>query len=485
MSTSAGRSRPHGGKRVAVEIGRDWLKVAEGHCAGLAVVFSKLHLERVSEDSADLAQTVTGACRALKLGHSPAILVLPRHTVTVRILRLPSHDPAEVADMVGLQIGRLSPYSRDEILVDYRILGSEPEGFTRVLLAMAQRTLVRARVSMLEEAGLDVERVCLSSEGLYAWLAGQAFDSGSGQGLAVLEVDAGFAEFCVSLGRGIVFSRSIQTGARALQRQEPGGVEALAAELKRCLDACRTDCPGLEFDRLLITGAAAALTGLASEVQPHLDMPVASADALKQVKRLPQAVSMAADPYQTVSLTALIGVLLSPGSLELDLMPETVTLRKRLVVRSRRLTQFGMLLMTCAVGLSMMGTLALYFRHYQLEQLAPIKSGLEERVRAVERQRSVIKLVRDRQSRGRNNVNLLAEVQRARVDNLFVTQMDVDQERGRLTISGSGASMGDVRAFVNNLDQSPLLGDVKPGNTTLDRAGRYAFQVSCGLEAQP
>lgn len=485
MSTSARHGRSHGKKVVAVEIGRDWLKVAEGHSAGRAVVFSKLHLERIDEESANLAQTVTAACRDLNLGSVPAILVLPRHMVTVRILKLPSRDPSEVADMVDLQVSRQSPYSRDEILADYRILGSEPEGFTRVLLAMAQRSIVSERVSMLEEAGLDVERVCLSSEGLYGWLAEEAFDSGTGRGLAVLEVDAAFAEFCVSLGRGIVFSRSIQTGARALQGQAPGGVEALAGELKRCLDACRTDCPGLEFDRLLVTGAKSALSGLAAELQSHLGMPVESVDALSQVKRLPQAVSMAADPYRTVSLTALIGVLLFPGSLELDLTPETVMLRKRLVVRSRRMTEFGVLLMTCAVGLSMLGTLGLYFRHYRLEQLARIKSGLEERVRLVERQRSVIELVRERQSRGRNNVNLLAEVQRSRVENLYVTQMDVDQDRGRMTISGSGASMSDVRTFVNNLDKSPLLGDIKPGNTTLDREGRYAFQVSCGLEVQP
>lgn len=470
---------------MAVEIGRDWLKIAEGSRAGRGVVFTRLQLERIDEETAGMASNVSAACRDLKLGREPVVLVLPRHMVTVRILKLPSTDPAEIADMVDLQIGRQSPYSRDEILVDYRILGVEPEGYTRVLLAMAQRAPVRARVAMLEEAGLDVERVCISSEGLYGWLGEEALDGGTGRGVAVLELDSGFAEVCVSVNRGVVFSRSIQTGVQALQGKPGGRFDGLAGEVKRCLDACRVDYPGLEFDRLLVTGAGPRVDGLAAELQSRIGMPVEAVDVLERIRRSPPSVALKEEPYRAVSLTALVGIIMAPASLELDLMPETVAQRKRLVTRSRSMTQFGALLMTCTVGLSLMGTLSLLFRHERLEALAAAKAVGEEGVKRIERARAVVRLVRDRQGRDRQTLSVLAEVQRARVDNVYLSQVDIDQERRRANLAGTGGSMGDVRAFVNNLDRSPLLRNVTPGSTTRDREGRFSFQVSCELEGTP
>jgi Tfp pilus assembly PilM family ATPase len=172
MSTESRNSRARKAA-VVVEIGRDWLKIAETGCTGRNVTFSRLHIERIGEDDASLPDCVKTACRELKLVGKRTLLALPRHMVNVRILKLPSTDPDEVAGMVELQMARQTPYSKNEILTDYRVLGVESEGYTRVLLAIAQHGAVRNHVSVLEEAGLDVEQVCLSSEGVHAWVTAE------------------------------------------------------------------------------------------------------------------------------------------------------------------------------------------------------------------------------------------------------------------------------------------------------------------------
>lgn len=480
MSTESRNSRARKAA-VVVEIGRDWLKIAETGCTGRNVTFSRLHIERIGEDDASLPDCVKTACRELKLVGKRTLLALPRHMVNVRILKLPSTDPDEVAGMVELQMARQTPYSKNEILTDYRVLGVESEGYTRVLLAIAQHGAVRNHVSVLEEAGLDVEQVCLSSEGVHAWVAEEHLDPADGRGVAIVDMDAAFTDMLVSLHGGIVFSRSIRVGAQQFQDEASGPVEELATEIKRGLDACRTDCPGVTLDRVIVSGAGAALAGLCRELQSRLALPVEPADALQRVRRTSGAPGVRDPAFKSVSLTALVGIALAPRRIELDLMPETVQLRKRMVARSRSFSAMICLLMTCTVGLSLVATLSLFFRHGELRRRELEKQRTDAGVQLVQRQVAVLKMIRDRRNLAGSAQNLLAEIQKARVNGLYIVQLDIDRERGKVSIAGSGAAMADVRAFVNNLQRCPLFRDVKPGSTTLDPEGRYSFQVTSGL----
>ena len=156
---------------VLIEIGSEWLKIIQAEPRRGGVGVSKIHLERVSGSSRAVADQIRAALRKGRFARVPVIGCLPRQMMTVRMLELPSTDHEEIADMVDLQIGKQTPYSRDEIAWDYRAAGSGRDGYTRVMLSIVQRSTIRDRYYILEEAGVDVERMTVSAEGMLNWCA--------------------------------------------------------------------------------------------------------------------------------------------------------------------------------------------------------------------------------------------------------------------------------------------------------------------------
>jgi len=159
---------------VLVEVGSEWLKIIQAEPRRGGVGISKIHLEKVSGTSRAIADQVKTALRKGRFAKAPVIACLPRQMMTVRMLELPSTDHEEIGDMVDLQIGKQTPYSRDEIAFDYRVAGSGRNGYTRVMLAIVQRSTIRDRYYILEEAGVNVERMTVSGRLLQFRIRGAA-----------------------------------------------------------------------------------------------------------------------------------------------------------------------------------------------------------------------------------------------------------------------------------------------------------------------
>lgn len=483
MSGKAGQSRSRKFS-VMIEIGREWLKVFEGDRGVRGVAVSRLHLERIADSDPGLTQALASAAADMKFARDDVVVCIPRELVTVRILKLPSTDPAEIADMVDLQVGKQTPYSRDEIAWDYKILGAGKEGYARVMLVIAQRAVIRQRVSVVEEAGFDVGQVAISSEGVLGWFLGSGLAAHDGRAVALAEIDASYTDLMLCVGGAVVFSRSIRTGATQLIDDYVTWIDRFAGEIRQSLDICRTEMPGVEVDRLYISGAGPAIEGLSADIGSRLGLSTEPADSLQKTTRMPKAPSIRDPLYRVVSLTPLVGAVLDPGQLECDLMPESVLMRKRLIQRSRAMTVFGALLVTATVGLSLLAVLKVVSRKQHLDMMRADVAQAEETVESVKRKRGIVRLVRKAEDRRFGCINVFTEIQRIRPDDVYLEQVEIDGGRERVSLVGTGGTLADVRALFNGLKSSLLFADVKPGSTTLERSGRYSFEVTCALNKE-
>jgi len=481
MKTKTLKSHPRK-NLVTVEIGRDWLKVLEAQREGSGVAVSRLHVERVDENDPALAGAVASAFRDGHFSKTPVMLSIPRQMVTVRILKLPSTDPQEIADMVELQVDKQTPYSREEIISDYRILGGARGGYSRVMLAIVQRSVVRQRVNALEAAGIQIESVCVNSEGVLSWFSTVDLGSASGRAVVLVEVDSFYTEVSVSQNGVLLFSRSFRTGANQILQDKDGAYERFRGEVRRSLDVFRGENPGQEIEKILVSGAAAALDGLAEAMAGPLKLVCEAVDSAQSVRRMPKNPSLRDPLYSPVSVTGMVGIALAPDALEFNITPESVLLRKRLVARSHSLSRFGALLMTLTVSMSLYATLVLYFKHSELEYLQTMRESSDAVVQDVNRKVGIVKTVRNTQEKKFATVNVFSEVHRVRPEKVSVDQLEIDAERDKLTVSGTGTSLGEVRELVNALEGSRLFKNVKPGGTRLGRDGRYSFQVVADME---
>ncbi|MCC6581258.1 MAG: pilus assembly protein PilM, partial [Phycisphaeraceae bacterium] len=403
---------------------------------------------------------------------------------TVRMLDLPSTDPLEIADMVELQAGKLTPYSKEEIVADYKIVGPARDGYTKVMLVIVQRSVLRNRFSVMEEAGIPLATMSIGTEGVLNWIR-KAFPAAGARGaVAVLDVDAAFSDFIVIAQDRLLFTRSILVGAATLAADE-GARERLTKEVGNALQTFASENAGVKVERLLVTGAGIRVAGLPALLGERQDLPAEAVDCLQIFRKTPSQPDMNQAPYDTVSLTALVGLAIDLERLEFRLVPESVKLRKELVQKARSLTVLGCLIVSALMLLSMWGTLRYFFKRAQLADLRREVTEHADAVRAIDQKLRLVEVVLQRSDQRLAVFHVLSALRQALPEpaQITVDTVEFDGERGTLQVSGSGASAGDIGNLVQRLEESGLLADVREdGSTTRETSGRYRFRVLCRLE---
>ena len=221
---------PQGRKpAVVVEIGNDWLKVMEGNPSAKESFVTKASFRKLVEIKEPVTVALAKIFKDLKLNTQGIIACIPRHLVTVRILEFPSTNPKDIRDMVSLQVGKQTPYSRDEIIFTYKTIGVSATGYTKVMLVIARRNLVNARVEVLQKAGIEVEKVTMSSEGLAHWFQmtyweetapgkAKVYDDVKldDQAVICVDIDSNYSDFIVLRKAKLVYTRNFLVGANHL-----------------------------------------------------------------------------------------------------------------------------------------------------------------------------------------------------------------------------------------------------------------------------
>jgi Tfp pilus assembly PilM family ATPase len=479
MSTK--HSKQHSRKQaVLVEIGSEWLKIAQFEKTGSGLILSKLHLEKFESVGADLTQMIEDAYKKHKFAKIPVIGCLPRKVVNIRMVDLPSSEVSEIEDMVELQVRKLTPYSKAEILSDYVIMGATRAGYAQIMLVIVQRAILRQRYAAIEAAGLKIEKMSLSSEGLLNW--GRLNDGGGHGASILLDIGASNSELAVISEKKLAFTRGIMMGANALKKDFDGNKEQFVREINRSVEMLHSESGGVLPERLILTGAG--VDSLEEYLNSNLDLPVTVIDGLTFIKKRPATPDLTTDEYSNVSLTALAGAALAPDALQFNLVPDVVRMRKDMVVSAKRFSIFVMMVMTVLVTFSMFSIIKISLikkRHQLLQEKYEATLSATE---SVEEMRDLIKIVNDRENPRYALITIVNHLHDLAKGDLNFHAADLDMETKKIILGGTAGQSRDIRTLVNALEQSQYFESVKEtGATVMDRrTGRYKFELVCMLE---
>lgn len=467
-----------GGPFCAVEVGSEWVKVAKVRHGAVESVAAATFDSVKGDGSAVLRALV----EENGFAGLPSVALVPRQSVNIRMLDLPSQEAAEIRDMVDLQATKQTPYTRDEVLVDYRAAASDRPGYTHVVLVIVQRSVLRHRYYMLEEAGLRIAQVSVSSDALLNWTR-LAVPAAEGT-VAVLDVDAGSSEIAIVGPAGLLFSRGISTGADHLAAGEPQFVERLVEEVKRGMDVVRGEVRDLAIGKLVLTGAVPADGRLAERLSQVLELPCVRRESLSVVGGAPAKVTGPSD--RRFSLTAIAGAAASPADLAFNLIPESVLARRIVAVRGRQLATMAALVIAAMVLCSLAVMVRYEADSYRLRGLKAVLNSRKPAVERTERRQEVIEVVRRRQSMRGTPLAMLRDISRVVPQGVALESVDINSAQRQVTVAGTAPSMKDVRGMVGSLEQSGLFHDVREGNaTTMDKSQRYRFQLVASTEKTP
>jgi hypothetical protein len=468
---------------VLVDLGGDWLKLLFVEFGPQAPGVTRLHLQKVDPVIGPSAGEVASAVKGLKAEGVPVVLCLPRQSVNLRLLELPSTDAVELADMVELQAGKQTPYSREEIVYDYRIFPSDRSGYSRAMLAIVQKNALRSRHQVLEEAGLHTHVTTVSTEGLLNWGSGLAVH-GDGKGVvALLDVDSYYSEFVVLSSRGLLFSRTVMIGANEVAGAGDAALPRLADEVKHSLEMSQSEVRGQTPSRLVLCGAASRIEGIADRVARVVGVPCETQAAAASLRKPPTGPSMADSEFSAVSIDALVGIALAPHLLDLDLVSEIATLKREMIEKSRALTAMGACTMAALVCASMYGLTKLRLEKQQLALLKDELARIEPAVHRIEQRQEIVAVVQERGDLQGAPVNVLLDLTGLIPKDIFPNSIKFDSEKNTIILEGTGPDTKAIRTLVESIEGSPRFSGARESNARLDSAsGKWRFQIAFAVE---
>lgn len=102
--------------------------------------------------------------KKIGLGHVAALVLLPRHEVTLRVLNLPGVADKDLASAISFQSDSLHPYGDVDVYVSHARL----EAKDSVLVAIVERERVDAHAASFAEAGIKIAGFTVSAAALYS-----------------------------------------------------------------------------------------------------------------------------------------------------------------------------------------------------------------------------------------------------------------------------------------------------------------------------
>ena len=270
-------------------------------------------------------------------------------------------------------------------------------------------------------------------------------------------------------------------GAQQLREDKAGWRVRFVREVRSSLEMSRGELGDVVPSRVCLTGAV--LPGLATELSDGLGLPVEERSSLKQIKSWnPGREKPAEAVLAAVSLTALVGTGMAASDLSINLVPDTVSDRRRLESDARRMTLFVVLAAAVLVAVSALMILHLAIPRSRLSFVTQQCENSARSARQVENMRQIIRAVAVRMSSRHSPVEVLQAIRGSIGEGAYVDNVDVDLVKGTVTLGGLAETLKHVNTLVQAIEQTTALKNVQESTPAkMDNNGRFRFQLSAEI----
>lgn len=332
---------------VGVDIGTSSVKLLQLAAAGSSYRVEAFAVEplpegAVSEGSiAEPEQVAEAVKRALKRGDfkvKTCAMAVTGSAVITKIINLPAElSEEDIEGQIEIEAGQYIPYPREEVSLDFEILGPSPRNadLLEILLAASKTEHVDTRRDVAELAGMTVRVIDVESYAIANAfnLVRKRAGIDESETIAVLNIGSTVSTMIVLRGDRTVYSREHGFGghqlveecmrrygmdaeqAAFLQRGEepPAGFEDEVLEpfrqnviqqISRALQFYSSSSDYSSISTLFMTGGGASIPGLAEAVGNEVGMSCEVADPLKDLRLSPRINARALEQARPALTTA-------------------------------------------------------------------------------------------------------------------------------------------------------------------------------------
>lgn len=446
---------------------------------------SPLQIERVNASTlADRAGDALAAVKALldqPIGVKEVGVLFGREVFSLQRLELPSVDPKEISSMLELQLGKLTPYPRSDILYSYMPIGSLRQGYTTVLLAISPKKLIDEILQHCKSKGLSAQWVSVSTEGLEAWWAQSQIGAPVAQGQLMVVIDVDFASTdcaILSADNQLLFTHSIPIGAEQLATNEQAKLRWLGDLVRLPRILVHEDVKG-QIGRGVMTGITEGLDSILEQIMNQWGVAIDALDPL----RIVASESVRAKARLTrVSYTAAVGALKLGRAPRLDLIPQEARVSQALHSRSRGLEQLVMnLVAVLCLAMLLIGERMWLLGRYH-EQLKEHLAPLEEKTAVISRQQNTMRQLQAWLDPSRSALGVMQAVALAADPTITVTQLSFKAGEP-VKIRGNATTSQAPYEFLDRLkkQKNAAVGSSCLAEVRVTGARGAEFDINCAL----
>lgn len=467
---------------VCVEIGMDWLKIAAAAVGPARKKLTKLNIKKES-----FAESLLGALAEEGIKTNTILAYLPRHLATIRILELPSLDKNEIANMVELQVAKQTPYSNEEVISSFKILGSaDKEGYTKVMLGIVRKNIIEERLKLFQEAGMDVKFIGLSSEMIsnlcqYSSKFKQVFSKEAVIGL--VDMDSNFTDFVFISKNGMVFTRSIFIGLENVYAEPSTWKDKFIVQLKNSIDIYRQQGLNRDVDKIVISKSLEENTSLAAVLKTVFPVPVEVFDFMNVISVSEGISEVSRVHSRNISLLSCLGTLLLRKEPELNFLPREMQIERKLETKTKKLTLAGVLLLSFLMLLSAVFAEKIYNKTRLANVLKQEVSRTDKEAADIEKMKLRMEIIRKHSDKRCSPLNGLQELYEVIPDKIYLSSLSYNNGK-EIILTGTSETMSDVFQFASTIENLKYFEKVKTNYVAKKRKEGVEvvyFELGCAI----
>jgi len=470
---------------ICISLTEDMLKIVQlkgvGSSAKVNHILSK-DIQGIEEDA--LPKVLQSSLHGFKVKFSDIISIIPSSMVTTKNIEIPSVNDDEIKSIVNLQAGRHTPFSREEIQIGYINLGVFKNNYTRVLLIIANKNVLKKQMNLFEKIGLKVKQVLFAPEGvanLYVDILNLKEEEGS---VGIIDVGRNSTDFILIHQKTAFAFRNIPVGKTQLSSGGPASEQKLVDELKKTIESYENEEIGDMPSRFIITVDDDYTKSLQTVLASQLKWNVQNVPYVDFVKATPKALKQAGDAFLENSFLDIIAAGSFVENAQVDLVPEEIQMKKSIQFQGQEIFKaavLGFILMVLVAGT--LG-LKIYFKSIFLNKLTNQYQDTREEVASLENISTQTRLIQNYLESRMVSLDTIKELYNSVPDEIYLTGIVMDEE-GNISVHG----ISDIASLIFNLGatlkESELFKKVNIKSTTArkDRGKDVsAFEITLKLK---
>jgi Tfp pilus assembly PilM family ATPase/Tfp pilus assembly protein PilN len=470
-----------------VQIDRKHLKIMQIIYRGKEPAIKKLIAKPIiGMDEKSVAGFLKEIANANSIPLNFVTIIISREKAMVRHMRLPAVDKQEIDSMVSFEITKQTPYSREEIVADSKVLKSDEQGYSNVMLVVSPKTEIVKIHDIVRFAGGNPRRIVLSSEAMAGWFSVSGKHFSKTDSKCIVNIDYDNTEIMIISDKGLESSRAVSIGASELQQgvNDMNSIwSKLVDEIKRSVSTYQKEnqLKQESTSEFIVTGASSVMESFNRFLTTAVTNKCIFLPVFSSVVLLDGALDASGMP-EDVSVCAICGAAYLDEPI--NLMPEEYKMRYNYQSKFRKATTILTALAVAFIMFFSILGIRIYQKQQLLKQIESLYSQIQPIVEQTEEKIHRLRIVKNHLSDGELSLEVIYNLYELIPSGISLVDFNYDDLTKTVRFNGRAGRMSDVFKLVTTLEESDAFSNVQT-HSVIQRQARDGttvdFQIRCSF----